>query len=37
VRASVELVNATNASYLDGSGKPIAPRSLFVGLAWASR
>jgi outer membrane cobalamin receptor len=31
-RASLELINALDASYLDGAGKPVAPRSVFVGL-----
>jgi outer membrane cobalamin receptor len=34
VRASAELLNLTNESYLDVAGKPVAPRSLFVGLEW---
>jgi iron complex outermembrane receptor protein len=34
VRTSVELVNATNAAYLDGSGKAVAPRSVYVGVNW---
>jgi outer membrane receptor protein involved in Fe transport len=36
VRLSLELLNLANASYLDGSGKPVAPRSVFVGLAWSA-
>jgi outer membrane cobalamin receptor len=35
VRASVELINATDADYLDASGKPVAPRSVFMGVSWA--
>jgi vitamin B12 transporter len=34
VRASLELLNLTNESYLDVVGKPVAPRSVFVGLEW---
>jgi hypothetical protein len=34
VRASLELLNATNASYLDASGKPVAGRSVFFGATW---
>ncbi|HEX7976989.1 MAG TPA: TonB-dependent receptor, partial [Gemmatimonadaceae bacterium] len=37
VRASVELLNLTNESYLDVVGKPVAPRSIFVGLEWRAR
>jgi outer membrane cobalamin receptor len=37
VRASVELVNVLNADYLDASGKPVAPRSVFVGVSWNGR
>ena len=36
VLASLELVNATNASYLDASGKPVAPRGVFVGVSGMS-
>jgi vitamin B12 transporter len=36
MRVSVELLNLTNESYLDVSGKPIARRSAFVGLAWSA-
>jgi iron complex outermembrane receptor protein len=36
VRFSVELLNLANADYLDGSGKPVAPRSAFVGLEWSA-
>jgi iron complex outermembrane receptor protein len=36
MRLSAELMNATNADYLDGSGKPVAPRSAFVGVAWVA-
>jgi len=31
VHASLELVNLTNTSFLDASGKPVAGRSVFVG------
>ena len=31
---SVELLNLTGASYLDGAGKAVAGRSAFGGLAW---
>jgi outer membrane cobalamin receptor len=34
LHASVELLNLTNARYLDVVGKPVAPRSVFVGLEW---
>ena len=37
MRASVELLNLTNESYLDVVGKPVAPRSVFVGLEWRAR
>ena len=33
---SVELLNLTNEDYLDVSGKPVAGRSVFVGLAWSA-
>ena len=36
VRFSLELLNLANASYLDGSGKPVAPRSAFVGVSWSA-
>ena len=36
VVTSLELLNATNASYLDASGKAVAPRGLFVGVSWTS-
>jgi iron complex outermembrane receptor protein len=36
MRLSVELLNVTNEDYLDVSGKPIAGRSAFVGLAWSA-
>ena len=36
VRLSLELLNLSNADYLDGSGKPVAPRSLFIGAAWSA-
>jgi iron complex outermembrane receptor protein len=31
LHATLELVNLTNASFLDASGKPVAGRSVFVG------
>ena len=34
LRLSVEGLNLTNADYLDASGKPVAPRSAFFGIAW---
>lgn len=37
VRLSVELLNATDEDYLDVAGKPVAPRSVFLGLAWTAR
>ena len=37
MRASLELINLTNESYLDVAGKPVAPRSVFVGLEWRVR
>jgi len=37
LRASVELLNLTNERYLDVAGKPVAPRSVFVGLEWRAR
>ena len=37
MRASVELLNLTNESYLDVAGRPVAPRSVFVGLEWRAR
>jgi iron complex outermembrane receptor protein len=36
MRLSVELLNLTNEDYLDVSGKPVAARSVFVGLAWSA-
>ena len=36
MRLSVELLNLTNADYLDVSGEPTAGRSAFVGLAWSA-
>jgi len=36
VRISLEALNLANASYLDGSGKPVAPRSAFVGVRWSA-
>ena len=29
-------MNITNEDYLDVAGKPVAPRSVFVGVAWAT-
>ena len=37
LRASLALVNLTDASYLDAAGQPVAGRSVFAGLAWAAR
>ena len=37
IGVSAELLNLTNAQYLDVAGKPVAPRSLFVGLEWRAR
>ena len=37
VRLSLELLNATNEDYLDVSGKPVAPRSAFLGVSWTAR
>jgi hypothetical protein len=34
LRFSLELMNLTNADYLDVSGKPVAPRSAFFGITW---
>ena len=34
VHASLELLNATNVSFLDASGKPVAGRSVFLGATW---
>ncbi|MDB4882301.1 MAG: hypothetical protein JWL95_1067 [Gemmatimonadetes bacterium] len=34
IRVSVEALNLANADYLDGSGKPVAPRSAFLGFSW---
>ncbi|HEV7993952.1 MAG TPA: TonB-dependent receptor [Gemmatimonadaceae bacterium] len=36
MRLSLELLNLANADYLDGSGKPVAPRSVFLGLGWSA-
>ncbi|HKP16486.1 MAG TPA: hypothetical protein VJT85_10475, partial [Gemmatimonadaceae bacterium] len=36
MRISAELLNLTNEGYLDVSGKPVAPRSAFLGLAWST-
>ncbi|MEO8562074.1 MAG: TonB-dependent receptor [bacterium] len=36
VRLSLELLNLANTDYLDGSGKPVAPRSAFVGVKWSA-
>jgi outer membrane cobalamin receptor len=36
MRLSVELLNLTNEDYLDVSGKPVAARSVFVGLGWSA-
>jgi iron complex outermembrane receptor protein len=34
VRLTLEALNLTNSRYLDVAGKPVAPRSAFVGLSW---
>ena len=34
VRLSLEALNLTNSRYLDVTGRPVAPRSAFVGLSW---
>jgi len=36
MRLSAELLNLTNEDYLDVSGKPVAARSAFLGLAWST-
>ena len=36
VRLSLELLNLTGESYLDVSGKPVAGRSAFLGVAWSA-
>jgi hypothetical protein len=36
MRLSLEMLNLTNADYLDVSGKPVAERSAFLGLAWSA-
>lgn len=36
MRLSAELLNLTNEDYLDVSGKPVASRSAFLGLAWSA-
>ena len=36
LRLSLELLNLTNEDYLDVAGKPVAARSVFVGLAWSA-
>ena len=36
IRLSAELLNLTNEDYLDVSGKPVASRSAFLGLAWSA-
>jgi iron complex outermembrane receptor protein len=33
----VETLNLANADYLDASGKPVAPRSIFFGIGWLKR
>ena len=35
-RVSLEAMNLTNEDYLDVAGKPVAPRSMFIGVAWAT-
>jgi iron complex outermembrane receptor protein len=37
LRYSIDLLNLTNASYLDGSGKPVASRSAFIEVGWPAR
>jgi len=36
LRVSLEAMNLTNEDYLDVTGKPVAPRSAYVGVAWAT-
>ena len=36
VRVSLEAMNLTNEDYLDVAGKPVAPRSAYLGVAWAT-
>lgn len=36
MRLSLEMLNLTDADYLDVSGEPVAGRSAFVGLAWTA-
>jgi outer membrane receptor protein involved in Fe transport len=36
LRLSLDLLNLTNEDYLDVSGKPVAARSAFVGVAWSA-
>ena len=36
MRVSIEAMNLTNEDYLDVAGKPVAPRSAFLGVAWAT-
>lgn len=36
MRLSLEALNLTDADYLDVSGKPVAGRSAFLGLAWSA-
>jgi iron complex outermembrane receptor protein len=37
VALSLEALNLTNARFLDVAGKPVAPRSVFVGARWSGR
>lgn len=36
MRLSLEALNLTNGDYLDVSGKPVAARSAFLGIAWSA-
>ena len=36
MRLSLELLNLSNEDFLDVSGKPVAGRSAFLGLAWSA-
>jgi vitamin B12 transporter len=37
MHVSLELLNLTNEHWLDVVGKPVAPRSIFVGVEWRAR
>ena len=36
MRVSLEAMNLTNEGYLDVAGKPVAPRSAFLGVVWTA-